>query len=182
MRISSRERKLAIATGVLALCFLLFQTILAPLVGCWRMLRAETTALETELLKHRASIRQKEAVERQYQELQSEILQRGTNEEVTVKLLQSLQEMYSGLGLVDKGTRVHPVEEGGFYCKYSIRMDLEGTVPALGEFLHAISAAKQPLRVEQLTVTATGRYEMVRVSMLVTAIFAVSSTESRGLG
>jgi Tfp pilus assembly protein PilO len=171
-KLSPRERKLLGLAAAAVLAFVAWRFFYAPLAERWQIRRSQASALQAELARHRLSIRQKSQVEQSYRRLEEAIRQEGTSEEQISKLILELRRKYSRLALIDKGTRVLPVEEGGFYRKFPIRMELEGRAVPLAEFLEAVVTAPEPLRVEELTVRATGRYEVVRSSVLVTGLYA----------
>ena len=174
MRITARERNLIFLTAAVAVVVIGYLVIVSPLAGRWRALALEARALQTELARHRLSIRQKEQIDKRYQELATRVRQSGSNSEQTATILQHLYEQYRSFSLTEKGTRVDPVEEGDFYRRFRIRLDLEGGVVPLADFLNAILSSPEPFRIEQLVVRATGGHEVVRASIQVSAVFAVS--------
>jgi hypothetical protein len=169
-RISARERRLlAIAAAVVGL-FAIYRVLYFPMITRWQGLHVEAARLQAELAGHRASIRQKEKVEGRYRDLEEQIRQRGTDQEEIARFLGQVREKYAASALSDRGIYVLPVEDGGFYRKFRLRLELEGGVIPLADFLHAIGSSGEPLKVEELTVSATGTYEMVRATMLLTAL------------
>jgi len=175
MAVSAREKKLAVVTGALIVLFLLSKVVASPLIARWRSLEQEAAELEVELLECRASVRQKDAIERRYAELVRETRLSGSNEEQIAAVLQNLRRKQREHALTDKGTTVLATEEGGSYHKFRMKVELEGRMEPVAGFLYDVVTDQAPLRVEQLTVRATGGYEVVRASALITAVFATSS-------
>jgi len=169
-RVSARERKLLTVTAAVVALFMVYRLLFLPMIIRWRELHVTAAELEAELAEHRASIRQKERVERRYRELEKGIRQQGTDQEEIARFLGQVREKYAASALSDRGVYVLPVEDGGSFRKFRLRIELEGGVIPLADFLHAVVTSEEPLRVEEMTVAATGTYEMVRATMLVTAL------------
>ncbi len=174
MRISTREKRLSVATAATVLLFLTYHVLLAPFVSEWQELKTNADGLQDELIRHTIALRQKETIDALYGELQEDIRQRGTDEEEIAELLQGLSGIYRGHGLTDKGTQVLPVEEGRFYRKFRIKMELEGRVIPVADFVGEVTGAGEPFRIEDIRLRAiAGRYEVVRAYVLVSAVYAV---------
>jgi len=180
MQISAREKRLLLVTVAIAAFCLLYRTVAAPLGGRWRALATEASTLQGELIQHRVSLRQRAQIEERYEKLETEIRQKESNEKEISRLMQLLSSRYEALGLADKGTRVLATEERGFCRRFRFKVELEGGVLPLASFLDEIIGSKEPLRVEELTVRATGRYEVIRATIVLSALFAVSGEEPEG--
>ncbi len=176
-RLSFREWKLLALTAFVCAGFLGYRAVAAPAVGKWRDLRSEADELAAALVQHRLSLRQRDLIEQRYARLESESRSVGTPQEEIARLLKALRKCCESLALTDQGTQVLPVEEGGFYRKFALRMDLEGSVVQLADFMHAVVSSEEPFRIDELTMRATGRSGRARASMLITAVSAIPPAE-----
>jgi len=173
MAISRREKMLVLVAGALGGLFLVYQTGWVSVVRIWKAEKARADALETELIRHQVAIRQRDLIEERYKELEESIRQEGTDEEVIAEFLEKLSNMRERAALMDKGTYVLPVEVGEVYRKVRIKMQLEGSMVPLADFLYSIVMSGEPLRIERLDIRAiAGQQEYVRAEIVVGAIFA----------
>jgi Tfp pilus assembly protein PilO len=182
MKINPRERTLLTVTALAALGLLAWRVGVRPFLDYRADLAAEVTDLESQLALCDLSLQQKADIEERYRKIDVDIQQKGTDEQVIARLLQEIRKQYSSLPLADKGAKLLPVEEGGFYRKFSILLELEGPMPALADFLGIVASAKDPLKIEQLNVRASGSdggQERVRSSVVISA--AYTSAASAGL-
>lgn len=177
MKINPREKKLLLAAAAGLAALLAYQVLAAPAIQWRRDIRQQAEELKADLLRCRVSLRQKDRIEAQYKAMAIDLRQRGSDEEEVARLLQDLRKKYGAKALTDKGAKVLPVEEGGFYRKFRLALELEGTTPALADFLQAVTTAAEPLKVERLTVRAVGArgsQEVIRGSVVVSAIYTLA--------
>lgn len=174
MKINPREKRLATIAAAALAALLVYQFIVAPVVRWQRDSRHRIDSLGAELADAQTSLRQRELIEDRYRRMAVNLHQVGTNEAELSRLLQSLDAKRSALPLIDKGMNPLRTEERDFYHTFRIAIEVEGPLTALADYLHAITATKDPLRIEQMTIRSAGadaRREVVRGSIIVSAVY-----------
>lgn len=178
MKINPRERRLVIVTLALGVLYLGYNFAIKPQLAHQREVAAEVDQLEEQLASYKSSLKQKDAIEKRYGELNLGAAQAASlsRDEQTSRLLQDLRSRYARLGqpLTDKGTNVLAGEETPAHRKIRVSMNLEGTAVSLAAFMNDITTSRQPLRIEQIKLTAAGGeggQEKVLGSMVVSAVY-----------
>lgn len=177
--LSGRERKIALTAAGVVIGSLIFNLWLYPAIGRWQHLNEETAELNVTLLKMERALKLRGRIEKEYKHYQEQILTTGSNEEEMASLLRELESLSRPFGLYISNIKPLPINDQGFYKKYTVRLEAEGELITLAKFLYSLRTSPQLLKVERLQLEARKGSDLLRANFLVTKVSVRAEKKGR---
>ena len=175
---TKREKMLVLATlGALA-GFMAVRGIAMPLVARYRALADQESALEARCLRARASMLLKKRVDQEREAYAREISRQGSDQQEQSFLLQEVERLSRDLPMRIRGMRPLPPQEMGFYKRYAVSMELEGSVEHVLKFMHVIESSPKLLKVERIQMSADSKNRGSLLSQMLVSRPAVGAAET----
>lgn len=152
-----REKTLALAVLAALAGFIALRGIAMPLLSRWRLLADQESALQARCLRARTQLLLKKKVEREREAYAREISRQGSDQEEQSFLLQEVERLSRDMPIRIRGMRPLPPQEMGFYKRYAVTLELEGSVENVLRFLHTVESSPKLLKIERVQVTADGK-------------------------
>jgi Tfp pilus assembly protein PilO len=174
---TQREKRLALAMAAALAGFIALRGIVIPLATRWRLLADQERALESQCLRARIQVLLKKKVEREREAYAREISRQGSDQEEQSFLLQEVERLSRDLPIRVRSMRPLPPLEMGFYRRYAVTLELEGSVENVLKFLCAVESSPKLLRVERVELTADGKNRGNLLSSMFVSRPAVGAAE-----
>lgn len=177
---SRRERVLGAATLAMIAGAVLFWFVFEPQWSRYTRLQDEVVEMELGLTRMQANMRLKDRIEARYDELKGLIRESGSPSQEMSRFARLLNELYRPLDIQTRSVRPLPDEDEGFYRKFSLQVEMVGSIAELARFLTAVAQADDPIRVERVDLVCKDRPDHVTASLIVTKV--VTESEPGGAG
>jgi Tfp pilus assembly protein PilO len=155
--LSQRERKIGIGVLLALLGFTAFRLAVAPNVARFTALMDRRTEMEAKYLRARSNLLTRDSVIGAREAYEREISGQGSEQEEQSFLLREIERLSRDLPLRIRGMRPLPSEDKGFYKRFAVSMEIEGSVEHTMQFVYLIENSPRLLRVERLQLTADGK-------------------------
>jgi type II secretory pathway component PulM len=163
-KLPPRQRLLALGAGGLLLALVAYALVISPLLDLKDSWARELNRKTMLLQKYRALDRNKQAVDRSYQNLQKSLilaegqLLAGTNPAVASADLQEiLRNLTRTLGIQVTSTRVLPPQESGEYLEVPLEVQMTCTIDQLVTMLYRLEHHEKLMVITDLDVNAQRR-------------------------
>jgi type II secretory pathway component PulM len=163
-KLPPRQRLLALGAGGLLLALVGYALVISPLLDLKDSWARELNRKTMLLQKYRALDRNKQAVDRSYQNLQKSLilaegqLLAGTNPAVASADLQEiLRNLTRTLGIQVTSTRVLPPQESGEYLEVPLEVQMTCTIDQLVTMLYRLEHHEKLMVITDLDVNAQRR-------------------------
>jgi Tfp pilus assembly protein PilO len=151
------EKRLAVVVLAALIGFIALRGAIMPLASQWRFLAERESALESQCLRARTQLLLKKKVEHEREAYAREISRQGSDQEEQSFLLQEVERLSRDLPIRIRGMRPLPPQEMGFYRRYAVTLELEGSVENVLKFLCSVESSPKLLKVERVQLTADSR-------------------------
>lgn len=168
--LSSRERKIAIACLGVVFTSLLFNLILMPSIDGWVRLSKKIYEEERELLRLEKVLEIKDRVESAYKTYEKQILAKGSDEEEIADILREIESLSRPIGLRILNIKPLPIDDQGFYKKYTVQLETEGEMVRIGKFLYRLQTSPKLLEVQRIQLNARTGTELLRIHLLISRV------------
>ncbi len=170
----TRERRLASVALTVIAGAVVVEAVLLPQWSSYTRARDEAASKEASLEQMRANLRLKDQIEAGYEQMKGMIRESGTASQEMSRFARLLTELYGPLRLQTRSVRPLPDEDQGFYRKFALSLEMEGTVGELTKFLAASARASDPIRIERLELNCKDRPDYVVAQLVVTKVTTTS--------
>ncbi|MFA5393237.1 MAG: type 4a pilus biogenesis protein PilO [Candidatus Ratteibacteria bacterium] len=170
LHLSGREKRTSIATAAVIGAALLYNFVIGPLTGYWKLLGKETNKNYLELQKLRRALEMKDSVDKIYEDNKNQISLQGSDEQEIATVLTELESSSKSIGLDITTIEPLPVEDKGFCKKYSTRIEAIGEMATMGSFISAVENSTLLFNIERLQIQATREQNIVKSSFLISRI------------
>ncbi len=177
--LSKRERKITVTTAIIVGACAIFNLFIYPTIIRWQRLGEEITKLNVDLYKMERNLQLRDRIESEYRKYERQILTTGSNEEEIANLLREVETLSRHIGLYMRSIRPFPIQDEGFYRKYTVQVEVEGEMRTIGKFLYSLQNSPQLLKVERLQINARTATEMLRTNLLISRVSAGRKKEAK---
>jgi Tfp pilus assembly protein PilO len=157
IKLSRREKLLAIlASGVMLGAFI-FRGIIEPAVRNWIALNQQIALKEAKLTRALKIIAQKPEVQAEFDGYQKFILPPVSEEEEIARLLREIEKLArdTGMRITDMAPRRKQRSE--FYTRFTVEIETEGSMEGLMRFIYALETSPFLFTAERLKITLKSR-------------------------
>lgn len=176
--LSKREKRYGIGAALALVGFLLFRLVLAPELTRYAGLRERERELEAKFLQAQSNVMIRDAVLKTRETYEREISAQGSEQEEQSFLLREIERLGRDLPLRIRGMRPLPSEAKGFYKRFAVSMEIEGSVEHTMQFVHLVENSTRLLRVEKLQLSADGKKRGQLCTRLLVSRPAIQKTSS----
>lgn len=169
-RFSERERRAALLTAIVLAGVGVYIWIVEPPLVRQAELRDEVAQLRIALTKMRSNIQLRDRIENQYAAAQTTMRQSVSPSQEMARFARLLSDLYTPLGVQMTSVRPLPDVQEQYYAKYSLRLEMAGSVADVAKFLAAVAQVADPIGVEWMELTCKDQPGVVIASLIVTRI------------
>lgn len=174
--LTPRERVLGSLVFTTIAGAVLFESAIQPQLTRNTELRHRVNQSQVSLTQMRANLQLKDQIEARYEELKGLIRESGSPSQEMAGFAEALTGMYLPLKVQTKSVRPLPDIDEGFYRKFTLRVEMEGSVPEIAKFMAAMTDFPAPIRVERLDITCKERPDYVTAMFVITKIVTKKAT------
>jgi hypothetical protein len=169
-RMSAKEKiGLAIAAAIVFVAFT-DRLLINPMSSRMRQLNNQIQSEVMRLKLNQEYINQKDAVSAEYGKYSGYTKKSGSDEEEQTKMLGEIENLSRQAGVPISNMKQSAPQAMNSYKKYEVKLDAEGSMDAVVNFLYLVSASPQLLRAENVTLSKDKDSDAVRASVTVTKI------------
>jgi Tfp pilus assembly protein PilO len=173
---NNREKVLAIIAVSVILSTFIFAVIIEPQLDKRKSRLARMHQLQLKLMKMRGDLLIKDRIDSIYSQIKPLIVSNGTDQQEISLFTRELRNLYSKLRVNTRTIKILPIVNEEFYKRLSIRIEMSGHIQEIINFIHSVETYHNPIRIEQLNITAREIADNVQASFLVTKVVAESET------
>lgn len=170
-----REKALAIAAGSVVAGVLLFTMIVDPQLQKHKVLAAQLAQFQLDLTRARGNLRAKDRIDKAYTQIEPLIVASGNRQQQISDFTRLLDQMYSRSDVKIRSVKILPVTDENYYQKLAIRIEMTVPVRQFLEFIQAVEQHSEPIRIEQLNMTAQETTDTITASMIISKVVAGDS-------
>jgi len=158
MKLKPREKKIAIAVGLVLGIFIIDRLVLSPLRNKQNLVKKQISAMEIEFQSRKDIVSRKDQIEREFSAYKKYLLDSDTYSErdLVVKFLKEVESsaQESGLSIVNLNPQ-NEVEQDKLtkHKKYLLELRAESTLPQLVKFLSRIQQSQLLINLESFSIT-----------------------------
>lgn len=171
MRVTRPILLAAVTAGVL-LSVGMFTLVIEPRLKERHARRAEARALQAKLTKLQADLRVRNRIDQLYEQIAPLLAGTGSDQQEISTFTRELGNLYSRLDVKTRSVKLLPTAQEEFYRLLSIKIEMQGPIRAIVQFILAVESHASPLRIEQFGLRARETADEVQVSFLVTKVVA----------
>lgn len=173
MRIA-RQTFLAVTTVLLIFAVALFTLIIEPQLQVRKARLARMHELQLKLARLQADLLVQNRVDRMYEQIEPLIAGTGTDQQQMSVFTRELTDLYSTLNVKTRSVKLLPTVKEEFYRLLSVKIEMQGHIQDVLQFILLVEAHASPLRIEQFGLKAREITDEVYASFLVTEVVAES--------
>ena len=137
-----------------------------------REVSEKIAALEQGLMRVEAILESKPVVEREYNLLQRKFTLPEGKEIVSTEILQDIKKKAGDAGLNVINIKPFPLKTEGLYKKFDFKIETEGELQNLGEFLYKLDESPYLFNIKYSQVNAQARGEPLKMQLMLSAALA----------
>ncbi len=173
MRIG-RQTFLAVTTVLLIVAVALFTLIIEPQLQERKARLARMRELQSKLARLQADLLVQNRVDRMYEQIEPLIAGTGTDQQQMSVFTRELTDLYSTLNVKTRSVKLLPTVKEEFYRLLSVKIEMQGHIQDILQFILLVEAHASALRIEQFGLKAREITDEVYASFLVTKVVAES--------
>ena len=173
MRIG-RQTFLAVTTVLLIVAVALFTLIIEPQLQERKARLARMRELQSKLARLQADLLVQNRVDRMYEQIEPLIAGTGTDQQQMSVFTRELTDLYSTLNVKTRSVKLLPTVKEEFYRLLSVKIEMQGHIQDILQFILLVEAHARALRIEQFGLKAREITDEVYASFLVTKVVAES--------
>lgn len=163
-----RERVLAAITVVVVLGVILFTTIIEPQLKHRKELTVRLRLLQLKLSKMKGDLLVKDRIDNIYSQIEPLIADCGTEQQEISVFARELADLYSKLK--PKSVRILPTVKTESHMRLSVRIEMQGHVRDIFDFIQSIAQHPSPVKIEQFNLNVQDIVDNANTTFLVTKI------------
>ncbi len=173
MRIG-RQRFLAVMTVLLIAAVVVFTLVIESQFQQRKARLVRMRELQAKLARLQADLLVQNRVDRMYEQVEPLIAGTGNDQQEMSVLTRELSDLYSALNVKTRSVKLLPTVREEFYRLLSVKIEMQGHIRDVLQFILLIEAHASPLRIEQFGLKAREITDEVYASFLVTKVVAES--------
>ena len=173
---NSREKFLAVITVCLVVCAVVFVVIIEPQLKKRRASLERMHQLQLKLTKMKGDLLIKDRIDNIYSQIEPLIAGDGTDQQEKSKFTRELSGLYSKLNVTITSTTILPTVDEHFYRQLSAKIEMHGHVREVFNFVLAVEAQSNPVKIEQFHFKAREIIDNINASFLITKVVAKPQT------
>ena len=164
-RLSRKEWNLLIIC-IIIIMIMLVEVGLRQTYLRFSRLREEVSLRESEFIRLNRILRQKDEIDSGYREAVFGLQQIKSSDD----FLEEIEGLVGRVGLNIRNIKPMAAKDEDLYKVYSVRIEAQDDISALGNFLHAFIEERKAIGVGRLEINAQSRKELPRMSIMISAM------------
>ncbi len=173
MRIG-RQTLLAVTTVLLIVAVAVFTLVIEPQFQERKARLVRMRELQAKLARLQADLLVQNRVDRMYEQVEPLIAGTGNDQQEMSVLTRELSDLYSTLNVKTRSVKLLPTVKEEFYRLLSVKIEMQGHIRDVLQFILLIEAHASALRIEQFGLKTREITDEVYASFLVTKVVAES--------
>lgn len=158
-RLSKREKLIALVVLVLALCFVVYNFILDPMLKKISSLNSDIEAQEIKLKKNIKIISQEAQVAGQYKQYSDLMKLKTSEEQAMAKLLSEIEAVAQGINIRILDMKPQKIKTIDFYKNFSVAFTIDGQLKDITQFLYSLQNLPHLIKVDKLQLEKESVYQ-----------------------
>lgn len=173
---SNREKLLATITAIVMLGAVIFTVIIEPQLKERKARFARMRQLQLKLTKMKGDLLIKDRIDNIYLQIEPLITSYGTDQQEISAFTRELSDLYSKLNVRTRSIKILPTVSEEFYRRLSVRIEMQGHIREILNFILSVEKNPNPIRIEQFDLRAREIVDNVQVSFVITKVVAEPET------
>jgi len=173
-RLSWREKTLLGVSGIVIFLAVGHQVVVRPIVLRIQGLSRDIETMEAEVKAGDRVLAQKNEISNRFTMVREHVSQAMPGVDPGADMLSEIERIVTSCGANLLTRKIQGVEKGEFFEEHAVKIDLEGTMPALMTLLYQLETSPQLLRVRRIDLTSTeSGGQNKKCSMLITKTISI---------
>ena len=173
---TSREKLLAAITAIALFAAISFAVIIEPQLNKRKARLAYAHQLQLKLTKMKGDLLVRDRIDNIYSQIQPLIASQGTDQQEIAAFTRELSDFYSKLNVKTRSIKILPTVREEFYRRLSVRIEMQGHIKEILDFILSVEKNPKPVRIEQFDLKAIEIVDDVQVSFVITKVVAEPET------
>ncbi len=169
---SSRERMLAIITGVLIAGAVVFTAVIEPQLKERRLRLERLHELQLRRTKMKGDLLIKDRIEYIYSQIEPLIAGSRTELQEMTAFVRELTDLYLRLGVKPRDVTPLETTDEEFYRRLAVKIEMSGRIRDILHFISAIETSANPIRIERFDLDAQDIVDRVRGTFVISKVVA----------
>jgi len=154
--VSSREKKLAVATFALASFGLCFVFVVEPLYKSYKALNQEIKEKQLRLAKNQRLMREKDAITKEFQKYSELITTKKSHEEEMALVLSEIEKTGKAAQMYLSDVKPQRIKDMDFYRELLVEIKFQANMQCITKFIYNLQNSASLLKVKRLQINTKG--------------------------